>query len=115
MPYTTRATRHIKAKSEMRANYKKRVSQGKKSKWVTKPKDTRYRVKPTTELDWLHPEEEQEMREEEWHTVDVDVTCYRPSKKSVIRYVIPGVMDLDELNELIRIHPDPELFNYLFL
>ena len=46
MPYTTRSTRHSKAKSERRENYKKRMSQGKKSKWVVKPKGTKHRVKP---------------------------------------------------------------------
>ena len=113
MPKTTRESRRCKAKSEKRVNYKNRVSKGKKSKWATKPKDTRHRVKPTTELDWIHPVEEQEMRSEEWHMADAYVTWYRPPRKSVVRYVIPGVMDLDELDELGRKHP--ELFNYLFL
>ena len=45
MPKTTRATRQSKAKSEKRENYKNRV--GKQSKWATKPKDTKHRVKPT--------------------------------------------------------------------
>ena len=108
MTKNTRATRRCKAKSEKRVNYKNRVSHGKKSKWATKPKDTRYRVKPTTELDWIHPVEEQEMRSEECH-----MAWYRPPRKSVIRYVIPGVMDSEELDELGRKHP--ELFNYLFL
>ena len=45
MPKTTRATRHSKAKSEKRENWKNRV--GKQSKYPVKPKDTMHRVKPT--------------------------------------------------------------------
>mgnify|MGYP001323584323 CR=1 FL=1 len=115
MPKTTRESRRCKAKSEKRVNYKNRVSQGKKSKWATKPKDTRHRVKPTTEMDWLQPideQDEQEMREEECHMADAYVTWNRPASKSVIRYVIPGVMDYEELDEISRKHPT--LFNYLF-
>ena len=112
MPKTTRESRRCKAKSEKRVNYKNRVSQGKKSKRATKPKDTRHRVKPTTELDWLQPIDDQEMRSEEWHMADALVTWNRPSCKSFVKYVIPGVLDYDELDEISRKHPD--LFNYLF-
>jgi hypothetical protein len=110
MPKTTRATRHSKKKSERRENYKKRTEQ--KGKYPVKPKDKQYKVKPTTELDCLHPVDEQEMRSEEWHTTDAHVTWHIPSRKSFVRYVIPGVLDNDELNEISRKHPD--LFNYLF-
>ena len=110
MSKTTRATRHSKKKSERRENYKKRTE--KKGKYTTKPKDKQYKVNPTTELDWVNPVDEQEMREEEWHTADAHVTWHRPSIKSFVRYVIPGVLDNDELNEISRKHP--ELFNYLF-
>ena len=108
MPNTSRATRHSKKKSERRENYKNRV--GKQSKYPVKPKDKHYKIKPTSKLDWLNPVDEQEMREE-WHMADAYVTWYRPPRKSVIRYVIPGVMDSEELDELGRKHP--ELFNYL--
>ena len=111
MSKTTRATRHSKKKSERRENYKKRTEQ--KGKYPVKPKDKQYKVKPTTEMDWLNPVDEQEMREEEeWHMTDSLVTWHRPSIKSFVRYVIPGVLDNDELNEISRKHPD--LFNYLF-
>ena len=110
MPNTSRATRRCKATPERRENYKKRTEQ--KGKYPVKPKDKQYKVKPTTELDWLNPVDEQEMREEEWYTADSLVTWHRPSKKSFVRYVIPGVLDNDELNEISRKHPD--LFNYLF-
>lgn len=110
MSKTTRATRHSKKKSERRENYKKRTE--KKGKYTTKPKDKQYKVKPTTELDWVNHVDEQEMREEEWHMADALVTWQRPSIKSFVRYVIPGVLDNDELNEISRKHP--ELFNYLF-
>ena len=110
MPKTTRASRHSKKKSERRENYKKRTE--KKGKYATKPKEKQYKVKPTTELDWLNPDDEQEMREEEWHMTDSLVTWHRPPRKSFVRYVIPGVLDNDELDEISRKHPD--LFNYLF-
>jgi hypothetical protein len=110
MPKTTRASRHSKKKSERRENYKNRV--GKQSKYPVKPKDKQYKIKPTTELEWINPVDEQEMREEEWHMTDSLVTWHRPSRKSFVRYVIPGVLDNDELNEISRKHPD--LFNYLF-